>query len=53
MKSRERHKLKENELARSVAAARDMLSTRSRDLTRLLIAGAVIVVVVAAYTMWR
>jgi TolA-binding protein len=53
MKSTERHKLKENELARSVAAARDALSTRSRDITRFLIAALVIVVIVAGYTLWR
>jgi TolA-binding protein len=53
MKSTERHKLKENELARSVAAARDMLSTRGTDITRLLIAALAIVVIVAGYTMWR
>ena len=53
MKSTERHKLKENELARSVAAARDMLSTRGQDLTRILIAAVVIVVIIAGYTLWR
>ena len=53
MKSTERHKLKENELARSVAAARDMLTTRSRDITRAVIAALVIVAVIAGYTMWR
>jgi len=53
MKSTERHKLKENEFARSVAAARDALSTRSRDLTRAVIAALVIVAVIAGYTMWR
>ena len=53
MKSTERHKLKENEFARSVAAARDALSTRSRDITRAVIAALVIVAVIAGYTMWR
>ena len=53
MKSTERHKLKENELARSVAAARDVLSTRGSDITRLAIAALVVVVIIAGYTMWR
>ena len=53
MKSTERHKLKENELARSVAAARDMLSTRGSDITRLAMAALVVVVIIAGYTMWR
>jgi len=53
MKSSERHKLKENEFARSVASARDALSMRSRDITRAVIAALVIVAVIAGYTMWR
>ena len=53
MKSIERHKLKENELARSVAAARDVLSTRGQDITRLVLAGLLIVLVVVGYTVWR
>jgi tetratricopeptide (TPR) repeat protein len=53
MKSTERHKLKENELARSVAAARDMLNTRGRDITRAVIAAFVVVALIAGYTMWR
>ena len=53
MKSTERHKLKENEFARSVGIARDALSTRSRDITRAVIAALVIVAVIAGYSMWR
>ena len=53
MKSSERHKLKENEFARSVSVARDALSTRSRDITRAVVAALVIVAVIAGYTMWR
>ena len=52
MKSIERHKLKENEFARSVAQAREVLETRKRDIT---VVGAVIVVllmVVAGYVWW-
>jgi TolA-binding protein len=53
MKSIERHKLKENQLARSVAAARDMLTTRQGDITRIVVAAAVIIAIVAGYTLWR
>jgi TolA-binding protein len=53
MKSTERHKLKENEFARSVASARDALSTRGRDITRVLVAAAVIVAVIVGYSLWR
>jgi TolA-binding protein len=53
MKSIERHKLKKNELARSVAAARDMLTTRQGDITRIVVAAAVIIAIVAGYTLWR
>jgi TolA-binding protein len=52
MKSIERHKLKENEFARSVAQAREVLETRKRDIT---VVGAVIVVLlvlVAGYVWW-
>jgi TolA-binding protein len=53
MKSTERHKLKENEIARSVAAARDALSTRGRDISRAVVAALVVVALIAGYTMWR
>ncbi|HJR59664.1 MAG TPA: tetratricopeptide repeat protein [Vicinamibacterales bacterium] len=53
MKSTERHKLKENEFARSVSAARDMLTSRQRDIGRLAIAVAVVVALVGGYTLWR
>jgi TolA-binding protein len=53
MKSTERHRLKENEFARSVSAARDMLSTRQHDIGRLAIAVAVVVALVGGYTLWR
>jgi TolA-binding protein len=53
MKSTERHKLKENEFARSVGVARDALVTRSRDITRAVIAALVIVAIIAGYSMWR
>jgi TolA-binding protein len=53
MKSTERHKLKENDFARSMAAARDMVTTRQRDITRIVIAAAVIIAIVGGYTLWR
>ena len=53
MKSTERHKLKENELARSVAAARDMVATRQRDIVRAVVAVVVILLLVGGYTIWR
>jgi TolA-binding protein len=53
MKSIERHKLKENEFARSVGAARDMISTRQGDIARVAIAVAVVIALVGGYTLWR
>lgn len=53
MKSTERHKLKENELARSVTAARHLVSTRQSDIARFGILAVVIVVLVGGYTWWR
>jgi TolA-binding protein len=53
MKSTERHKLKENEFARSVAHARDIVETRGRDIGRLVVAILVIGVVVIGYSWWR
>ena len=53
MKSTERHKLKENEFARSVAHARDIFETRGRDLGRLVVAVVVIAAVVVGYSWWR
>ena len=53
MKSTERHKLKENEFARSVAQARLMVETRRSDIARLAVAAAVIIAIVAGYSWWR
>jgi TolA-binding protein len=53
MKSTERHKLKENEFARSVAHARDIIETRRGDIARVVIAVAVIALVVVGYSWWR
>ena len=53
MKSTERHKLKENEFARSVARARDVMETRKADIGRLIFAVVVIVAIVGGYSWWR
>jgi TolA-binding protein len=53
MKSTERHRLKENDLARSVTAARDLVSTRQRDILRLVIVVVAVVALVGGYTWWR
>lgn len=53
MKSTERHKLKENEFARTVAHARNVVETRSRDIARLVVAVLVIGAVIVGYSWWR
>ena len=53
MKSTERHKLKQNEFAASVARARDVVETRKGDIVRLVVAAIVIVALVGGYSWWR
>jgi TolA-binding protein len=53
MKSIERHKLKENEFARSVAHAREVIGTRSRDLALMGVLAAVAIVLIGGYSWWR
>lgn len=53
MKSTERHKLKENEFARSVARARGVIDTRRGDISRIVIVVVVIAAVVGGYSVWR
>jgi TolA-binding protein len=53
MKSTERHKLKENEFARSVARARDVMETRGRDIGMIALVVVLALVMVAGYTWWR
>ena len=53
MKSIDRHKLKENDFARSVSTARDMVSTRQGDIMRAVMVALVVVAIIAGYTMWR
>src|SRR3972149_4820432 len=52
MKSTERHKLKENEFARSVARARDVMETRGRDVGLIAVAVALVVVLIGGYVWW-
>src|SRR5262245_1583174 len=53
MKSTERHKLKENEFARTVAQARDVLETRGADLSRIAAVIVIALILVGGYTWWR
>jgi TolA-binding protein len=53
MKRIERHKLKENEFARTVAQARHTLESRRSEITRLVIVVAVLAAVVAGFFWWR
>ena len=53
MKSQERHKLKENEFARTVGHARDVLATRQRDITWAVTAVVVLLAIVGGYVWWR
>lgn len=53
MKSTERHRLKENEFARSVARARDVMETRKADIVRMMFAVVVIVAIIGGYSWWR
>src|SRR5688500_19784637 len=52
MKRIERHKLKENEFARTVAHAREVVETRRRDIGLMALVVAVLVAVVAGYLWW-
>lgn len=53
MKSTDRHKLKENEFARSVGAARDMVSSRQNDILRVVVIAVVLIAIVGGFTWWR
>jgi TolA-binding protein len=53
MKSTERHKLKENEFAKTVAQAREVMQTRGSEITKILVALALLIVVVGGYAWWR
>ncbi len=53
MKSTERHKLKENEFARTVAHAREAMQTRGRDVATIVIVVIAAVALAAGYAWWR
>lgn len=53
MKRIERHKLKENEFAKTVAHARETLEGRKRDITVMALVVVVLLVGVAGYLWWR
>ncbi len=53
MKSAERHKLKENEFARTMGRAREAVQTRSGDAVKVLVALLVLVAIVGGYAWWR
>jgi TolA-binding protein len=53
MKSVERHRLKENEFARTVAHARDVAARRQRDIIAVAVVAAVTLAAVGGYTWWR
>ncbi len=53
MKSQERHKLKENEFARTVVHAREVLATRQRDVTWAVAVIVALLAIVGGYAWWR
>ena len=53
MKSKERHKLKENEFARTVAQARGLMQTRGRDMASLAAIVIVALLLAGGYAWWR
>jgi TolA-binding protein len=53
MKSTERHRLKENEFARTVAHARDVLETRKRDISVVVLVVVVALVAAGGYFWWH
>jgi TolA-binding protein len=53
MKSIERHKLKENDFARTVAHARNALDARKRTISMTLAAFVVVLAGIGAYVWWR
>jgi TolA-binding protein len=53
MKSTERHKLKENEFAHTVARTREMVNARPREVTTIVIAALAVVIALGGYFWWR
>lgn len=53
MKTTERHQLKSNEVAQTIAAIRDAMTGRSKLIAGVLVAVLIIVVALAAFVGWR
>jgi TolA-binding protein len=53
MKSQERHKLKENEFARSVAHAREVVAARQKDIAWALAVVVILLAIVGGYMWYR
>jgi TolA-binding protein len=53
MKRQERHKLKENEFARSVAHAQEVFATRKQEILWGVTLAVVLLAIVGGYTWWR
>src|SRR5258705_8846426 len=53
MKSTERHKLKENEFARTVARTREVIQTRGRDVATIVVVLLVAIALAGGYAWWR
>jgi TolA-binding protein len=53
MKSIERHKLKENEFAHTVARTREMVAQRQREITTTVVAIVVAILLIGGYFVWR
>lgn len=53
MKSTERHRLKENEFARTVARAREVIETRRRDMTTVAVVLVAAILLAGGYGWWR
>jgi TolA-binding protein len=53
MKSTERHKLKQNEFAKTVARAREFMDTRGRDVVTITIVVLMAVLAAGGYAAWR
>ena len=53
MKSTERHKLKENEFAHTVARAREVIDTRGRDMAMVAVAVVAALALAFGYMAWR
>jgi len=53
MKSTDRHKLKENEFAQTMARTREMVVQRQREITTIVVAIVAVIVAVGGYLTWR